>query len=383
MTSGDLERPWYFTGSASEIPSPALLISPPRIEENIRRMIRISGSADRLRPHVKTHKMSAIVRLKLQMGITRFKCSTLEECEMAASCGAPDVMLAMQPTGPWLPAVFSLAIRFPGTAFSVLCDHPKILQQLSERAVAGNTTIGVWLDINNGMNRTGIVPGDAAVELYRRMHSSPGLTVRGLHVYDGHIHTSDPLERARQVGEDFRPVAAFMERLQQENLSIPTLLAGGTPSFPIHASRGNAELSPGTLVLSDAGYSENFRDLDFLQAAVLLTRVVSLPGDKLVCLDLGHKFIAAEMPHPRLRIPELPEFSIVNHSEEHLVIKTDSAGRYEPGDILYAIPWHICPTVPRYPFAFTVEDHTITGTWNIDARDRLQPSQTIAYGTDR
>jgi len=374
MNSGTTELPWYVTSPAHDIPSPALLISPPRIEENLRRMIRIAGTADRLRPHVKTHKMAEVVRLKLRMGITRFKCSTLTECEMTAMCGAPDVMLAMQPTGPWLPAVFSLAARYPGTTFSVLCDHPKILQQLSDLAATLKTAIGVWIDINNGMNRTGIAPGEAAADLYRRMHLAPGLIVRGLHVYDGHIHTPDPAERAHQVQEDFRPVAAFIERLRAENLTIPALLAGGTPSFPIHATRGQAELSPGTLVLSDAGYAENFKDLDFLQAAVLLTRVVSLPSENMICLDLGHKFIAAEMPPPRLRIPELPEFTIVNHSEEHLVIRTERAKLFEPSDCLYAIPWHICPTVPRYPFAYTVADHQVTGTWNIDARDRIHHS---------
>lgn len=365
------DDPWYVSHGIADLPSPALLVSPSRIEENIRRMIRMAGTAERLRPHVKTHKMSEIIRLKLRMGISRFKCSTLAEAEMAARCEAPDVMLAMQPVGPLIPLVFNLQKRFPGTTFSVISDHESILRQLSEMAIHEKGKIDVWLDINNGMNRTGIEPGPQAVSLYRLMSGLRGIRVRGLHVYDGHIHTPDPGERRNEVLRYYAPVEAMISTLTLENLAVPSLVVGGTPSFPTHAASGKAELSPGTLVLSDAGYQEHFPDLDFLPAAVIMTRVVSLPGDHLVCLDLGHKSIAAEMPFPRLRIPSLPDFTLVNHSEEHLVIRTEQAGRFHPGDVMYAVPWHICPTIPRYPFVYTVENHQISGTWTVDARDRV------------
>jgi D-serine deaminase-like pyridoxal phosphate-dependent protein len=104
---------------------------------------------------------------------------------------------------------------------------------------------------------------------------------------------------------------------------------------------------------------------------VLLTRVISRPEPNLLCLDLGHKAIAAEMPHPRLRFMGLPAHQFINHSEEHLVIEMESADTYKPGDILYGIPWHICPTVARYPFVYVIRDHAVTETWNVDARDRM------------
>jgi D-serine deaminase-like pyridoxal phosphate-dependent protein len=131
------------------------------------------------------------------------------------------------------------------------------------------------------------------------------------------------------------------------------------------------ETSPGTLILWDAGYGERYSDLDFLYGAVLLTRVISLPDRNLLCLDLGHKAIAAEMPHPRVRLIGLPPHEFVNHSEEHLVIKLEGADKYKPGDVIYGIPWHICPTVARYPFAYAVRDNSINETWQIEARDRV------------
>jgi D-serine deaminase-like pyridoxal phosphate-dependent protein len=108
----------------------------------------------------------------------------------------------------------------------------------------------------------------------------------------------------------------------------------------------------------------------FLQAAVLMMRVVSKPGGNLLCLDLGHKAISAEMPHPRIHLPGLPDCRFVSHNEEHLVIETPDADAWHPGDVLYGIPWHICPTVPRYPSALVVRDGKVTEEWAITARDR-------------
>jgi len=363
-------RPWYEITNAEEIPGPALLVYPDRIEENIRRMISIAGSPDKLRPHVKTHKMSAIVNLQRKMGIEKFKCSTLSEVEMTVKCGAKDVTLAMQPVGPQMSGLFGLKKKYPGSDISVIADDAGVIRQLSSLAVLNNLKIGIWLDINNGMNRTGIIPDKASV-LYRMICELPGLEPRGLHVYDGHIHDENIHQRKEAVEKDYGPVNDLIVSLSRDGLPVPVVVAGGTPSFPIHAGHGNVETSPGTLILWDSGYGERYKDLDFLYAAVLLTRVVSRPNNQLLCLDMGHKAIAAEMPHPRVRLMGIPLAEFVNHSEEHLVIKLDGSEMYRPGDVMYGIPWHICPTVARYPFAYVVRDHMVTEKWQIDARDRM------------
>ncbi len=314
--------------------------------------------------------MSAIVNMQRKMGIEKFKCSTLSEVEMAAKCGAKDVTLAMQPVGPQMSGLFSLKKKYPGSDISVIADDAEIIRQLSSMAMSGSLNVGVWLDINNGMDRTGIIPGKA-FDLYRMICELPGLVARGLHVYDGHIHDEDIHQRKETVENAYAPVNELIASLNLSELPVPAVIAGGTPSFPIHARHGNVETSPGTLILWDAGYGEHYKDLDFLHAAVLLTRVVSRPNHNLVCLDLGHKAIAAEMPHPRVRLMGLPPHEFVNHSEEHLVIKLAGASTYKPGDVIYGIPWHICPTVARYPFAYAVRDHMVTEKWQIDARDRM------------
>ena len=139
-----------------------------------------------------------------------------------------------------------------------------------------------------------------------------------------------------------------MKNLKETGISPVKIVAGGTPTFPIHALGKGVELSPGTLLLWDWGYSSSFPDLDFLHAAVLLMRIVSKPAKDLLCLDLGHKAIASEMPQPRVNLLGMPNYTIVSHNEEHMVIRTTKADNYRIGDPVYGIPWHICPTVDRH-----------------------------------
>jgi D-serine deaminase-like pyridoxal phosphate-dependent protein len=363
--------PWYHAGGVNEIPTPALIVFPERIEENIRRMISMAGGPDHLRPHVKTHKMAAVVKIKISNGIGKFKCSTLAEAEMVARCNGKDIMLAMQPVGPHIDGYFKLQLHYTGSRFSALADSPAVAEQLAAKAAALGLETDVWLDINNGMDRTGIRPGKEALLLYQKISNLPCLKIRGLHVYDGHIHDEDIRIRRRICERDFQPVYSLIEAIREIGPGVPAIVAGGTPTFPIHAGRRDTETSPGTCVLWDSGYHSHFPDLSFLHAAVLITRVVSKPGKDLLCLDLGHKAIAAEMPHPRVTFPEVPVKRFVNHSEEHLVVETQIADQFEPGDVIYGIPWHICPTVPRYKSAYTVVSGKISGEWQIDARDRM------------
>jgi D-serine deaminase-like pyridoxal phosphate-dependent protein len=134
--------------------------------------------------------------------------------------------------------------------------------------------------------------------------------------------------------------------------------------------RGGVELSPGTLILWDYGYSSSFTDMDFLHSAVLLTRVISKPDSDLLCLDLGHKAVASEMPQPRIKILGLENYTVTGHNEEHMVLRTNEADKYNIGDPIYGIPWHICPTVDRHDFVTVIKDNIAAGQWNVEARKR-------------
>jgi len=365
-----LDIAWARTADVAAIASPSLLLGREPIERNLRTMLAIAGSPARLRPHVKTHKLGWLVQRQIAMGITAFKCATIAEAEMCAQAGAPDVLIAFQLVGPNIARLLALREKYPRTKFSTVVDDPGALQALSAAATRAGARLNVLLDLDVGQHRTGIPPGPAALALYRELAAAPSLTAGGLHAYDGHLTQSDPIVRAAACAEAFAPVAALRSELLALGLPVPQVVAGGSPTFPMHAARQDVQCSPGTVALWDASYAGKLADLDFKPAAVLLTRIVSKPGGNRLCLDLGHKAVASEMPHPRVIFPDLPDAQFVTHSEEHLLLESDLAGRFAVGDALLGVPWHVCPTVALHAEAVLIERGQVTGQCRIDARVR-------------
>jgi D-serine deaminase-like pyridoxal phosphate-dependent protein len=362
---------WYHIKDIDTIDSPALIVFPARVKENIRIAIEMTGDVNRLRPHIKTHKSPDVAQLMLDAGITRFKCATIAEAEMLGMAGAPDVLLAYQPTGPKLKRFIDLIRKYPGTKYSCLTDNRTVAAEQSEMAAANGLKIPVYIDLNVGMNRTGIAPGSSAIELYQYCSSLKGVTPAGLHAYDGHIHDVNFAVRKADCDAAFAPVIAMKEELMKKGFPAPVIIAGGSHSFPIHCKRQGIECSPGTFIYWDKGNSDFCPEQNFLVAAVLVTRIVSLPDPAMVCTDLGHKSVAAEKELTRrVFFLNAPELEAVSQSEEHLVLNAGKDHAYKAGDILYGVPVHICPTVALYENVITVENGKISGQWPTIARNR-------------
>ena len=364
-------RKWYEIEGTEQIITPSLLIYPDRIKKNIETMIAIAGDPKRLRPHIKTHKIAEIISLQLSYGIQKFKCATIAEAELLADCDAQDILLAFQPVGPDIDRFFKLIDQYPNSQFSTLVDHLRIIHQIAEIAAQKKLIVDLWLDINNGMDRSGTPPNEQAITLYEYIDKHPNLKARGLHVYDGHIHSSNKAERTKQCDIAFAPVSQLEDKLTASGSKVDTIVAGGTPTFPIHLKRSNVEVSPGTPLLWDQGYANKYADLPFLRAAALLTRIISKPTANHICLDLGHKAVAAEMDFPRVELLDKKHCSQVKHSEEHLVIACKASDKYAIGDLFYAVPTHICPTVIKYERVLTVNAGEIEGSWTIAARNYM------------
>ncbi len=361
---------WFAVRNVADIPSPTLLFFAERVDANLASMVQIAGSAGRLCPHVKTHKLRPLLDRQLALGIRRFKAATLAECEMAAQAGASEVLLAYQLVGPAIGMWLELVRAYPTTRFASLVDDSSAITVLSSAAAASGLRVDVLLDLDVGQHRTGVSPDYAAESMYADLSRCSGLRPVGLHAYDGHIHESDPILRSVACNEAFEPVLALRQRLMRQGHLVNRLVAGGSPTFPIHALRADVELSPGTTVLWDAGYAQRFPDLPFLPAAVLLGRVVSKPFPGRLCLDLGHKSVASEMVHPRLEFLNLPEARAVAHSEEHLVVECSEAEKWTVGDAVYALPRHICPTVALHDSVHWVERGSVVESWKVTARTR-------------
>ncbi len=362
---------WYELKATDTVDSPALLVYPNRIRRNIDKLKSMIDDPARLRPHVKTHKTEEITRLQLAAGIHKFKCATIAEAGMLGACEASDVLLAYPLHGPKIQRFVALIRKYPHTTYAALVDNSSSAAALSAVALHEQIHIAVYVDLNIGMGRTGIYPGEAALELYRFCRTMEGLEVRGFHAYDGHVREIDVRKRKEICDRNFEPVAALVDNVVNEGFPKPQVVIGGSPSFPIYAQYPEVECSPGTFILWDKGYGDTLPEQAFLPAAVLLTRVVSLPSATHICVDLGYKAVAAEnaLDH-RVYFLNAPALKPISHSEEHLVLDAGEAHSFQVGDVLYALPIHICPTVALYNKLQVVQDYSITDTWDVVARVR-------------
>lgn len=363
------QKKWYSLNYPAQVISPSLLVYPDRISHNIDVMLSMIGDVERLRPHVKTYKNANIINMQIERGIKKFKCATIAEAELLGNCKTPDILLAMQPIGPNAERFAELIKKFPASKFSTLVDNTTMLSTLGKIAKAQHLKINLWVDINNGMNRTGIAPDKKALELYTLLHDHPYLVAEGLHVYDGHLRNTDPKIREADCNTAFKHVQILQKSIADQGIPNPKIVAGGSPTFPFHCKRKDVEASPGTTLLWDAGYGALFPEMDFVPAAVLLTRIVSKPTTGILCFDLGHKSIAPEMPFPRIEFLDLQHSKQISQSEEHLVVVFDDLTIPEVGDVHYAIPKHICPTVAKYDTLTVVKDGEAIDEWPVSARN--------------
>ncbi len=379
----------YCIADIRGILSPSIVIFRERVEANLGQMLHIAGGPSRLRPHCKTHKTREIIALQLAAGITKHKCATFAEAEMLAACGVQDIFLAYSLVGPNIERAVTFRQRWPDVQLCVTADHLAPLAALADAMHAANTTVEVLFDLDTGQHRTGLPPGEAALNVCRAMIETPGVTPGGLHLYDGQNHQTDLAERTAAVKKVWAETLAFQDRLTPLGWTSKRIVAGGTGSFPIFATlgedaaeagesdtgeskTGGLELSPGTCIYHDVGYGQMFPDLAFTPAALILSRVISQPVGNRITLDLGYKAVASDPPAGhRLAFPDLPDAQEVLQNEEHLVLETSNADAFQPGDALLAIPRHICPTSALHKSAYVIEGGQLVGEWQIAARDRV------------
>ena len=359
---------WYKIENIDQLDTPALVVYPDRVKENIRILKDFVPDVNRLRPHVKTNKCAEVCKMMMDQGIYKFKCATIAEAEMLALIGAPDVLLAYQPVGPKVSRLIELIQKFPSTLFGCLVDNLNSASYLSDQAEKKGLKISVYIDLNVGMNRTGIL-SENTTELFASCITLKGIEIKGLHAYDGHLRDTDLEIRRAKCNEGFIKAETVKNQINKQFGKSLIMIAGGTPSFPIHAQREDVECSPGTFIFWDKGYEQLLPEQPFLFAALVVTRVISKPTDDTITVDLGHKAIASENPlSNRVYFLNATGLEPVGQSEEHLVLKTNTT--FKVGDVFYGVPHHICPTVALHETMAVVENHRVTGSWNVVSRKR-------------
>jgi D-serine deaminase-like pyridoxal phosphate-dependent protein len=364
-------KKWFEIEEIEEVDSPSIILFEDRLMYNLNQMINMVGEdTTKLMPHIKTNKMPKVIERMISMNIKSFKASTIAEAEIAASAGAEKVLIAHQLVGPKIRRFAELITYFPNTEFATLIDNIDSAKKLNTVVKKDNITANVFIDINNGMHRSGVQLGIKLNELLDQLPAFKNLYFKGLHVYDGHLRGSDSKLRWQNIEHDIDPVISLFGKLKRDNPKLE-LICGGTPSFTGHNKQPDRICSPGTCLLWDWGYGDQFLEQEFKYAALLITRVISKPKEGLITIDLGHKSVAAENPiDKRVRFLNLSDYELLSQSEEHGVLSVKDWDKIKVGDVYYGLPYHICPTINLHDEVSVIVNGRKVGQWDITARAR-------------
>ena len=381
--------PWderYRVSDTDNVLTPALVVYPEIIESNIAWTTHLlGGDADRWRAHIKTAKLAYTLRMLVERGCRNLKCATTLELLVACRSGAADVLLAFPVVGPSARRVHEIADQFPDVRISVLAENEEQVQQWQD------SRIGVFLDINTGMNRTGVDQrhGDRVVRLVREVRGA-GLEFRGLHYYDGQYGGLDEPERTAAAHAGYDRLLELVNEIGHTRVSLPEVITAGTPTFPcsltysgFHGGGFIHRVSPGTVLYGDGtSLTQLPSEYRYMPAALVLTRVVSHPHNGRVTCDAGHKSVSADAGVPTCVVVGHPELTPLNPSEEHLPLGLrEEMSRPQVGEVLYLLPRHVCPTVNNFDFALLVENGQITSVEKVSARGHEAPLLRTGDGT--
>lgn len=370
----DAQLETYLVKDAAQIVTPALLIYPKIVDQNIRATLAIVGNdPERWRPHIKTAKLGAVIRQMLGHGIHNFKCATTLELLTACQMGASDILVAFSMTGANARRVSELAKQFPKTRVSVLVESANRL------AAWHGCGIGIFVDVNPGMNRTGM-SNERAPEIVEICRAA-GQAFRGLHWYDGHLSSGEPEERRAAAHQGYDRLIEIVKAVEAAGCKVEEVITSGTPvapygySYPGFSTKSFIHrISPGTVVYNDTSSLKQLAGFGYKAAAVVLTTVISHPMPNRITCDAGHKSVSADAGVPTCAVIGHPELTPLKPSEEHLPIEGATGTKLPSiGDNLYLIPRHVCPSVNNFDEAIMIADGDIVGVEKVHARGHENP----------
>lgn len=374
------EFPWnerYRLSQNDDVLTPALLVYPEMIEWNVARTLELlDGEPDRWRAHIKTAKLGYTLRLLVERGLKNFKCATTLELITACENGAADVLVAYPVMGANARRVRELAVQFPEVRVSVLAENEEQIRQWR------GSRVGIFLDINPGMNRTGIEQNQKQkVVRLARSAGEAQLEFRGLHYYDGQYGSTPEPERTAAAHAGYDRLLDLVDEIERSGVRLPEVVTAGTPTFPSSLSykrfRGADfihRVSPGTIVYCDATCLAQLpRQYGYAPAVLVMSRVVSHPFDDIVTCDAGHKAVSADAGVPTCVIMGHSELTPRSPSEEHLPMHVKGQPAPKLGEALYLLPRHVCPTVNNFDSALLVRDGRIVSVEKVSARGRETP----------
>jgi D-serine deaminase-like pyridoxal phosphate-dependent protein len=368
----------YRIDDVESVRTPALAIYTEIVDANIEVTLDLLGGApDRFRPHVKTSKLAATMNRLIERGVENFKCATTLELATLCEIGAADVLVAYPVVGANAQRVREIDRSFDRTEVSAL------VESVEQIGAWRGSEIGLFVDVNPGMDRTGIEQ-DRAEEIVALVGTivETGLTFRGLHYYDGHLADVDDAARERVAHSGYDRLLSLVDAIERAGNPVAEIITAGTPALPFSLSYGGFaacrpvhRVSPGTVIYGDCTSAAQLpSECGYRPAATVVATVVSHPTRGVVTCDAGHKTVSADAGVPTCAVLGRADLEPLHPSEEHLPIRVP-AGAPVPdiGEFLYLVPRLVSPTINNFDHALLVENARITTIAPVTARGRETP----------
>ena len=356
----------------TELDTPALLIDLDKMESNIQTMADYFTTVNAaLRPHLKTHKTPMLAHKQIAAGAIGITCAKLGEAEAVIHAGIRDVLVANQIIG--RQKIARLVNLAKQSEIMVAVDNAQNVTDISAAAAAKGVTVRILIEVNTGMNRCGVEPGQPALELARHVLRSPNLQFEGLMGYEGHtVAKRNYAERKAAARQSVQLLVDTKHRLEKHGVPVSIMSGGGTGTFSITGSVPEmTEVQAGSYIFMDATYG-NVEGVGehFACALTVLATVVSRPTPERVIVDTGMKVLAKEFGIPQpLGIEGL---EMAGLSEEHGKMNADASVSLTPGDKLEILPTHCCTTVNLHDRYYGIRDGIVESVWDIAARGKAQ-----------
>jgi D-serine deaminase-like pyridoxal phosphate-dependent protein len=368
----------------ADIPTPALIVDVAALERNLARMAAFfSDGPCRLRPHVKAHKTPEIARRQLAAGgCVGLTCATIGEAEWVSDL-CDDLLIANELIGPGkCERAARLASRLRQRArersgesgesggdsgiVTVAVDSVAGARALSTAATGAGVTIGVLVDVNVGQERCGVLPGDEALTLARQVAETPGLRLRGVMGYEGHVQPVRARDdRALAAQRSMMALVATADLLRENGLPCEVVSAGGTGTYDLSGRfPGVTEIQAGSYALMDTDYREV--GVPFEQAFWALGTVISRPVPTRCAADCGHKAVTKD--HALPAVAGIPGARITALNDEHAVIAVPADAAVTIGDRIRLVPSHTDPTINLHDKLYAIEGERVVDVWPVAAR---------------
>jgi D-serine deaminase-like pyridoxal phosphate-dependent protein len=352
--------------------TPQLCLDLDAFESNLHAMAQIVKNAGKQwRPHSKCHKSPEVAQLQLNAGAIGVTCAKVSEAEIFAAHGITDILIAHIPVGE--SRVTRIVTLRESCDVLLTCDHYIQAEKLSQACAKRGVVCRILVDINIGLNRTGVCPGRDAVTLAQGICKLPGLQLVGIMGYEGHVMPmTDPDDKRRAVLESLGILKECRYSFEKQGLKCDIVSAGGTGSLSTAVECDwVTEFQAGGGIFGDPFYTKMPGVTGYRSALTVLSTVVSRPTFNRAVVDAGRKAITAEI-HPPL-VKDYPDAKVVMHSAEHITLELGPKSReLQIGDRVELIVGYADFTTLLHDEFLCFREDKLEAIWPITARGKLQ-----------